>query len=382
MPLLPAVLKALTKSGAIKSGWSTAGSMLLRGGASPLIGAGVGGAYGFASSDYDSFNLRAQSGIRGAIAGGAIGLGVGMAGAGLAVNRAVGQRRALALPWKTKSSLRPVQEAASFSSSSVTDDVVMAPFDSPNLTMLRSEVPERGARVFTTGRFSKAATFPSHTNSRSRSFITGRFRKPSVGEEPLGLLRTQAGTPISPGAARFNANVFAQSPLANAAGIAFKGTAGGAVGAGKLAWKGVKGIGGWAQKAWDDPGRLLPGAVMNAPNILGSAARGGAGAVNAAGTAAGFALKHPFMTVGGAGAAYGGYSMLSASGGTDSPTLQGAQVNTNYDAQMAATDFMSRGNYAPTGQVGPAPVMMGPQQRSFRESTDGLVQGLSRGRHG
>lgn len=101
-----------------------------------------------------------------------------------------------------------------------------------------------------------------------------------------------------------------------------------------------------------------------------------------AGKAALFAFEHPIMTAGiiGTGLAAG-----TAAGFTEdpfvSPTLTGANVNTEYDQQAIAAQELQASMIAPIGGVGTAPQMMGSMHRAMMGSTQGLVQGLHRGRH-
>lgn len=92
-----------------------------------------------------------------------------------------------------------------------------------------------------------------------------------------------------------------------------------------------------------------------------------------------FAYKHPLVTVGGIGATYLTYDQL---GSTKSPTLTGQKVNTNYEMQsIAATNLTPTGRFG-TGFIGAAPTMLPRMSRAMIESTENLVQGLHRGRHG
>jgi hypothetical protein len=95
-----------------------------------------------------------------------------------------------------------------------------------------------------------------------------------------------------------------------------------------------------------------------------------------------WAMNHPFVAGGIGGAAY-----LGATGVANkfnhpftSPSLSGATVSTNYDQQAIAAENGNR-FVSPAGQTGSLPSMMGPITRGFQNSTDGLVQGLHRGRH-
>lgn len=110
--------------------------------------------------------------------------------------------------------------------------------------------------------------------------------------------------------------------------------------------------------------------------------RGGKGLGKLVQKTAMFALEHPVATAGiiGAGALAG-----AATGFTEdpfvSPTLSGANVSTKYNQQAIAARELQMSMIAPVGAVGPAPQMLGNMQRKMMQSTDGLVQGLHRGRH-
>lgn len=101
------------------------------------------------------------------------------------------------------------------------------------------------------------------------------------------------------------------------------------------------------------------------------------------------AIKHPFATLGVVGGAAGAYGLASR---PTSPTLRGdveraqrslrANTRIDYNAQMLAAETMRESGVAPMGTLGTVPQMMGPMQKSFQDSTTGVVQGLHRGRHG
>ena len=106
-------------------------------------------------------------------------------------------------------------------------------------------------------------------------------------------------------------------------------------------------------------------------------------ATNAGFKIGGFALKHPVATAAIAGGGYMAATGVGMGQPMSSPTLEGATVDTRYDQQMMAMSELqqSAAAVAPTGQVGTAPMMMGPYHRALQRSTSGLVQGLHRGRH-
>lgn len=97
-----------------------------------------------------------------------------------------------------------------------------------------------------------------------------------------------------------------------------------------------------------------------------------------------FAVKYPGITVPTAlavgGVGYIGWNQLQAT--TSSPSLEGANMNVNYAEQMNAANMLMSDTISPMGRVGPAPVMLGPSVSRLQASTQGLTQGLHRGRHG
>jgi hypothetical protein len=56
-------------------------------------------------------------------------------------------------------------------------------------------------------------------------------------------------------------------------------------------------------------------------------------------------------------------------------------ANIQYDHQAIAAQEMMSATVAPTGMVGTGPQMAGPMHNAMQRSTQGLVQGLHRGRH-
>jgi len=95
---------------------------------------------------------------------------------------------------------------------------------------------------------------------------------------------------------------------------------------------------------------------------------------------ASFAIQHPVGLAAAGGAAYG-LAYATRLAGPGSPTMRGAKVNTQYDRQAIAACEMNEGVLAPTGMVGTMPMMARPMQDALQNSTNGLVQGLHRGRH-
>jgi hypothetical protein len=99
------------------------------------------------------------------------------------------------------------------------------------------------------------------------------------------------------------------------------------------------------------------------------------------------AAEHPLLV----GGAIGGAMAINWSGSYHSttlgqnlaPSVMGGQMQVRYDQQAAAANELTGGSgQVGTGQVGPGYAMMGNYQRAFQNSTQGLVQGLNRGRHG
>lgn len=128
----------------------------------------------------------------------------------------------------------------------------------------------------------------------------------------------------------------------------------------------------------------IPGQAWRAAKSAIGSGRGKLGATawsatKAAGRVGRFAFEHPVMTAG----MIGGAMYIAGDGGNmQSPTLTGGKVDTQYDQQRAAIAEMSGGTgQIGGGPVGNAPMMMGRYQRALQNSTQGLVQGLHRGRH-
>ena len=95
-----------------------------------------------------------------------------------------------------------------------------------------------------------------------------------------------------------------------------------------------------------------------------------------------FAFEHPVLTAGVVG---GAMVAGELSGFTKdpfiSPTLSGANINTKYNQQAIAAQELQTSMIAPVGAIGTAPQMLGNMHRTMMGSTQGLVQGLHRGRH-
>jgi len=136
-------------------------------------------------------------------------------------------------------------------------------------------------------------------------------------------------------------------------------------------------------------------------------ARGGTKLATKAGSTgirlANFAAEHPALVAGTIGAAVGGAALVRGVGvgrgelqPMESPTLEGAEVNTRYDQQVAAAQQMGQ---IGGGQLGAAPQMReqfeyanwmsqvgqiaaGTPGGRMAQSAHGLVQGLHSGRHG
>lgn len=96
---------------------------------------------------------------------------------------------------------------------------------------------------------------------------------------------------------------------------------------------------------------------------------------------ASFAIQHP-VGIAAAGAGIYGLAYATRVAGPGSPTLRGARVNTQYDRQAIAAAEMNAGVLAPSGMVGTMPQMARPMQEAMMQSTQGIVQGMHRGRHG
>lgn len=93
-----------------------------------------------------------------------------------------------------------------------------------------------------------------------------------------------------------------------------------------------------------------------------------------------FMFEHPLLTAGAVGVA--GAGMYAAGTPFRSPTMSGAEVDINYNRQAIAAQELQTAGISPMGMVGTAPQMMGQMHRAMARSTNGLVAGLHRGRHG
>jgi len=114
----------------------------------------------------------------------------------------------------------------------------------------------------------------------------------------------------------------------------------------------------------------------------------GATAARGAWGAGKFAARHPWATAATVGGIGGALYMGGRGGATPgtSPTLSGAAMNYNFNNQAIASNELMAGSLAPMGFVGTAPEYqqhMSQQMNRARmaQSTQGLVQGLHRGRH-
>lgn len=151
------------------------------------------------------------------------------------------------------------------------------------------------------------------------------------------------------------------------AGAAFKGALIGGLGMGaaRAAWAGttLKGMASFAgQTAFNAPGMAYRG-------IKTGVKTGTRGSL--------FALNNPGK-IAAAGVGVLGFGMLTSN---SSPTESGARVQANYNQQAITAENMQSSTLSPMGQIGSAPQMMGERQRRLTDSTNGLVQGLHRGRH-
>jgi hypothetical protein len=117
--------------------------------------------------------------------------------------------------------------------------------------------------------------------------------------------------------------------------------------------------------------------------FLGNVGGTAIGAAKMVPGAAALAARQPGTVLGGVAlGAAGIYGVGKMTGPEPSPTLSGAIVNTDYARQEGGISALQQTNIAPTGRVGTYPTMMGPMQKAFQRSTQGLVGGLHRGRHG
>lgn len=174
---------------------------------------------------------------------------------------------------------------------------------------------------------------------------------------------------------------------------AVRGALGGAaIGLGaSVAWKSARYADDLALRAVRNPAGVAQGVEGLSKGIVGmgpSLARGGIGATKAglgmAGSAINFAASHPLLVAGAAGLAYGAGGAVDAVNdslyGTsvlqDSPydDLTETQMNIAMKEEVQAANSMSMGQVSPMGGVRPA-------RASLMASTNGLVQGLHRGRH-
>lgn len=101
-----------------------------------------------------------------------------------------------------------------------------------------------------------------------------------------------------------------------------------------------------------------------------------------------WSMENPMAIAGGAAAAGIGMAYLQGkwnpdprTGVSGSPTMQGVQMNANYDQQANASTLLQSNNYS-LGRIGSTPQMMNRYHSALQESTVGLTQGLHRGRHG
>lgn len=118
---------------------------------------------------------------------------------------------------------------------------------------------------------------------------------------------------------------------------------------------------------------MSPGASM-----LRGMTSGAVGAGGLAFRAGRFAFEHPLAV----GAIAGGTMLAAnAAGMPSSPTMSGVEMKANYNEQAMAAAELQMSGIAPMGMVGSAPQMMGEINRAMMQSTQGLVQGLHRGRH-
>jgi len=124
---------------------------------------------------------------------------------------------------------------------------------------------------------------------------------------------------------------------------------------GEFAWNSAKGAAGSLYDTGKVAGKLGLGAVSFGLAYPGTIAVAGLGALG---------VMHAYGMV-----------------GERSPTLRGKQVNMAYDKQAIAAQEMNTG-MAPMGSAGTYPQMQKPMQRALQQSTEGLVQGMHKSRHG
>jgi hypothetical protein len=118
------------------------------------------------------------------------------------------------------------------------------------------------------------------------------------------------------------------------------------------------------------------GASPGVSFIKGTAGTTGSAAFNVGR----FAFEHPLVTAGVVGGI--GAGMYAAGEPFRSPTMRGTEIDINYNRQAIAAQELQMSGISPMGMVGTAPQMMGPMNRAMMRSTEGLVQGIHRGRHG
>jgi hypothetical protein len=104
--------------------------------------------------------------------------------------------------------------------------------------------------------------------------------------------------------------------------------------------------------------------------------RKGPATAGMAGRAGLFAVRHPYATLGVAGA--GAYAALGpAATPYSSPSLSGVEMGLNINQEVAAAEAMNTG-IAPMGGITPGAVI---RNQRLMESTVGLTQGLHKSRH-
>jgi len=124
-------------------------------------------------------------------------------------------------------------------------------------------------------------------------------------------------------------------------------------------------------------GEALMGLRSRDPKAL--ALKVGKGTIRAGALAAragAWAIAHPKTALGITAAGIYGFNATTAGGYGESPTMSGAAVRTDYDKQAIAAESMNIGFSGTSGVTHAGNI------GRFERSTDGLVQGLHRGRHG